>query len=327
MTVTWADTSQYNTDNGGRSLPIDASYPWPVYSFRTNSGDKTDTIAVENARRVRSLLDSGKLALALPYYFFRPGQANCDLHRDVLTEGGLWGHPRLVTMVDVESANGQIRGDQSDEVNDEVDRLRGWYANAKRVVGYLNAVADAGLWRTRPDALPFITPNYSHTPGVWASTPPPKWMQALAFAQQYTDRGRCAPWPNPVDLNQSPLELPQLLALLGIEGGTAVSDPIVDGAGQLHPFADKIRPILHPDNVNSSTRSPEAAWPYDMWADMWNETVWDGFTLPGVDADTPDPERHSLVGWTLTGVAEGRDRGEILKRIEAKLDQALGGAQ
>ena len=326
MSVTWADTSQYNTGTSGLPVLIDDSYPFPVYSFRTNSGDATDTVAVEQARRVRAMLDSGKLKAALPYYFFRPGQANCDLHRDVLTEAGLWGHPRIATMVDVEDANGAIRGDQSAEVNDEVDRLRRWYSNSKRVIGYLNAVANAALWRTRPAGMPFVTPNYSGAPGVWASSPPPQWMQTLAIAQQYTDRGTCAPWPNGVDLNYSPLELADLLARLGIEdGGNAVSDPVTEGAGQLHPFPDKIRQIVHPDNVNSSTRTPAEPWPFDIWGDLWNEAVWDGFTLPGAAEGDADAERHSLVGWVTTAVAEGRARDEALARIEAKLDKALGG--
>ncbi|WP_280389321.1 hypothetical protein [Nocardia wallacei] len=323
MTVTWADTSQYNVDAANNPVPIDESYPFEVYSFRTNSGDHTDLIALENARRVRAMLDSGKLKAAFPYYFFRPGQGNCDLHRDILTEAGLWGHPRTATMTDVEGAGGAIRGDQSAEVNDEIERLRGWYGDPRRVFGYLNAVADPGLWRTRPTGLPFVTPSYSHRPGVWATNPPPQWMQEIAFAQQWTDRGRCAPWPYGVDLNQSPLELPDLLALLGIEGGT-VSDPIAVGAGQLRPTENRLRQINHPENVNPSTRSPKEPWPYDMWADTWNEVVHDGYDFAREMADVPDDEKRSLVGMVRTiGARQSRLR-EQLDRIEAKLDQ-LGG--
>ncbi|BCK58384.1 hypothetical protein [Nocardia wallacei] len=323
MTVTWADTSHYQRDAAGQSIPIDDSYPHPVFCFRTNSGDRVDEIAEENARRALAMLDSGKLQAVLPYYFFWPGQGNCDLHREILERAGLWLHPRTATMVDVEDAGGQITGDQSAEVNDEVERLRRWYGNPRRVIGYLNAVANAGLWRSRPAGMRFVTPSYSHRPGVWASNPPPQWMRELAIAQQWTDRGRCAPWPYGVDLNQSPLELPDLLALLGIEGGT-VSDPITVGAGQLRPPEEpRLRQILHPENVSPSTRSPEEAWPYDMWADFWNEVVWDGFTLPGAK-DDPDPETHSLVGWVLAAVEEGRARDETLNRLEAKLDRLLG---
>lgn len=52
-------------------------------------------------------------------------------------------------MVDVEGAplNGakRVRGDQSTEVNEEVERLRGWYGSVKRVIGYWNPKADPEL--------------------------------------------------------------------------------------------------------------------------------------------------------------------------------------
>ncbi|MGN2640717.1 hypothetical protein ACTD5D_32000 [Nocardia takedensis] len=131
-------------------------------------------------------------------------RTRCSRSAPILTEAGLWAHPRTASYADVEDANGQVTGDQSAEVNDEIERMRRWYGNPRRVFGYLNAVANANLWRARPENLPFVTPSYSHTPGVWAKTAPPGWMQVAAFAQQYTDRGRCAPWPGPVCLNRSP---------------------------------------------------------------------------------------------------------------------------
>lgn len=89
-----------------------------------------------------------------------------------------------------------------------------------------------------------------------------------------------------------------------------MSDPVTTGAGQLAPFPDKIRQIRHPEHVNSSTASPAEAWPYDMWADIWNEVVWDGFQLPAAVDDEP----KSLVGWVLEIAANTR-------AILAKLDQ------
>ena len=302
----WSDTSQY------QEIPVDDSYPHRIYSFRTNSGDKRDTIGVENARRAKGMLDRGRLDVAIAYYFFRPGQANCDLHRAMLEESGLWGHPRLVTMIDVEDANGQISGDQSAEVNDEAGRLAGWYGSNKRVIGYLNAVANAGLWRTRPQWMRFVTPNYSHqSGGVWAQNPPPQWMKDIAFAQQYTDRGQCAPWPKGVDLNYSPLSVPDLLGMFGIQGGT-VADPVVEGAAQLHPFPDHFRQIKRPENVNVDNAAE--AWPYAAWADTWNEVVWDGFKLSA--APLGDDAEASLIAWTL-------DTNKRLRSVEQKLDRAL----
>ncbi|MCM6777949.1 hypothetical protein NDR87_31375 [Nocardia sp. CDC159] len=306
----WADTSQY------QGAPIDDRYPHQVWSFRTNSGDTTDALALDNARRALDMLDRGRLQLVIAYYFFWPGGANCDLHRELLTQAGLWGHPRLVTMIDVEGAllggRKRITGDQSVEVNDEATRLASWYGDTRRVVGYLNGVADPELWQTRPQGMRFVVPSYSGTPGRWAATPPP-WLESVAFAQQFTNAGRCAPWTGDVDLNYSRLELPDLLALLGI-GDNAMSDPLTEAAGQLHPHPGRLRQIRHPEHVNPSTRNPNEAWPYDMSADVWNETVWDGFTLPAQVDDEP----KSLMGWVL-------DTAARVRRIEAMLDEVRSG--
>jgi hypothetical protein len=307
---------------------VDDRYPYRVLSFRTNSGDRTDTLALENARRARDMLDRGRLDAVLPYYFYWPGQANCDLHRELLEQAGLWGHSRLVSVIDVEGAPAdgvkRVRGDQSGEVNEEAERLAGWYSDRRRIVGYFNAVADPELWRTRPAGMRFITPSYSGMPGVWADDAPPAWMQRDAFAQQYTQTGRCAPWTGDVDLNYTDLELPALLGLLGIQGGKTMADtqdPVVTGAAQLHPFPDKIRQITHPEFVNTSTRSPAEPWTYDMWADIWNETVWDGFELPADHDDDP----KSLVGWVLDIAASNRAILSYLGAIDAKLTHLLGG--
>ncbi|WP_280378532.1 hypothetical protein [Nocardia wallacei] len=319
MTVTWADVSQY------QGIPVDDLYPHPVFAFRTNTGDREDTLAAENARRALDMLNRGQLQLVIAYYFFWPGEANCDLHREVLERAGLWRHPSLVSMADVEGAPAgnppvkRVRGDQSDEMNDEITRLASWYGDRRRVVGYWNPVADPELWPRRPEWLRLVVPSYGRPPGEPKQKPPGY------FAHQYTETGRCAPWGGRnVDLNHTDLELPELLAQLGITGGTPVSDPIAVGAGQLLPTENRLRQINHPENVNPSTRSPKEPWPYDMWSDTWNEVVHDGYDFAREMADVPDDEKRSLVGMVRTiGARQSRLR-EQLDRIEAKLDQ-LGG--
>ncbi|MGN2640696.1 hypothetical protein ACTD5D_39725 [Nocardia takedensis] len=61
-----------------------------------------------------------------------------------------------------------------------------------------------------------------------------------------------------------------------------------------------------------------------MWSDLWNELVWDGFTLPDVLDEEPD-EPRSAVGWILTTAAELRVAVATLGRIESKLDRLLAG--
>lgn len=306
----WADTSHYQTDQFGAPVYIDESYPFDVYSFRTNSGDQKDRMSEKTCKIVLDLLNSGKLKAVIAYYFFRPGEGNCDLHREILLSGGLWGHPKLVTMVDVEDAVGTIRGDQSYEVNDEVARLVGWYnLDKRRVIGYLNTISNSDLWLYPPDGMRFVTPSYSGVPGKWTKPEPLDWMKKAAFAQQFTSSGMCKPWPQQVDLNHSSLELEDFLQSLGIED--EMDDPVEVGAAQLHPFPSKIRPILDAQYVNESTRTPDAPWPYDMFADIWNNVVWDGYTLPLA----PGAAAKSFVGWILDIAARQVDIQNSQRKI------------
>lgn len=221
----WADVSQY------QRKPVDHTYPYGVLSFRTNSGDKPDTLAAQNAASALAALESGGSSLILPYYFFRPGQANCDLHREILTDAGLWLHDGVVSMVDVESDAGKIKGDQSAEVNDEINRMRGWYGSQKRVCGYWNPNADAGLWLHRPYALELIIPQYNGNPGDLSGVQD-NLARREAFAHQFTDSATdIAPWSGQkIDCNFTPYTIAELLALFGM--GTVIKEPDA-GSGEL----------------------------------------------------------------------------------------------
>lgn len=315
-TTYWSDVSQYN------QVAVDDSYPHPFFSFRTNSGDLRDSLALANARAAKRMLDSGKLKGVFAYYFFRPGQANCDLHKQMLEEAGLWGHPLLATMVDVEDAGGAIKGDQSAEVNDEVARLRRWYGDDRRVFGYLNGVANAGLWVTRPAGLKFVTPSYSGRPGVWASTPPPQWLQNASFGHQFTDAAATKPWPLGTDLNYSSLSVEEIQALLGLKKGGTVG-AVEDGANQLAGRFGNVRRMVSPDAVKYLPASfnpktdPKGPAANDMWAAIVNEVVWDGYAPDKFVGDEDSNEPRALVGLVLLGLARQ-------KRIEQKLDKLLG---
>ena len=221
----WSDVSQY------QRTAVTREYPYGVFAFRTNSGDKEDTLVGENCAAARQLLDMQQLTIVLPYYFFRPGEANCDLHRQILTDAGLWLHPHTATMVDVESDGGKISGDQSWEVNDEISRVRGWYGSQRRVIGYWNPNSDAGLWLRRPYGLELVIPQYNGRPGDLTGVNDNLAVRE-AFAHQYTDTARdVLPWPGqPIDMNWTPYSLAELLRLFGM--ATEIKQP-EPGGGQL----------------------------------------------------------------------------------------------
>ncbi|UMO76143.1 lysin A, glycosyl hydrolase domain [Gordonia phage Amok] len=315
MATFWSDVSQYN------GAVLDESYPHPFFSFRTNSGNARDTAALANAKAAKRMLDSGKLKGVFAYYFFRPGQANCDLHKQMLEEAGLWGHPLLATMVDVEDAGGEIRGDQSAEVNDEVARLRRWYKDDRRVFGYLNGVSNAGLWMTRPPGFKFVTPSYSGRPGVWAYPNPPAWLQNAAFGHQFTDSAVTKPWPLGTDLNYSSLSVEDIQALLGLKGETAMG-AVEDGATQLSGRFGNVRKAVNEDSVKFLPASfnpktdPKGPAANDMWAAIVNEVVWDGYSAKPEDLESlvDDGRTHTLVGLVQILIAR-------VARLEAKLGE------
>lgn len=212
----WTDVSRW------QGKPVDASYKDKVFSFRTNAGDEVDTLAAQNAKAAKALLDSGQLSIVIPYYFFRPGQANCDLHKEILEAAGLFNHPRTVTMVDVEGDNGTVKGDNSWEINDEVNRIRGWYQNQRRVIGYYNSNADPSLWRTR-GGIDLVVPQYYRTPGDISTISDPQ-VRTDAIAHQFTDRQTdVPPWAGQnVDRNWSPYSVEELLVWFGMKEGVKV---------------------------------------------------------------------------------------------------------
>ena len=208
----WTDVSQY------QKKPVDAEYQYSVFCFRTNSGDKADTLVEENCKAALELLESEQLAIAIPYYFFRPGQENCDLHREILQDHGLWLHGETLSMIDVEGDQGKITGDHSWEINDEINRMRGWYGSQRRVIGYWNPNADAGLWLKRPYALELIIPQYNNEPGNLSGVKD-ETAKREAFAHQYTSSATdTLPWPGQkVDMNWTPYTLAELLVLFGMK--------------------------------------------------------------------------------------------------------------
>ncbi|NKT91728.1 peptidase C39 [Rhodococcus hoagii] len=109
----------------------------------------------------------------------------------------------------------------------------------------------------------------------------------------------------------------ELGAALLPTGGT-MTNVFEEGALQLRPHPGLLRKINRPQNVSESTRDPENAWPYAMWADVWNETVWDGYDIRPEYADVPDDVGRSLVALVQTIAARQ-------VRIEKKLDQLLEG--
>ncbi|WP_244971783.1 hypothetical protein [Gordonia rubripertincta] len=321
MGTYWADVSQFQR-------VADDSYPHRVFCFRTNTGSVKDTRADANLSWALSALDRGELDIVIAYYFFRPGAANCDLWRTVVTRGGKID-PRIVCMVDVESGNGSSQGsipnrDHSAEINDEIDRVRGWLGGS-RVIGYYNPKADPALWQSRGN-VPLVVPHYGVQPGASYAYP-------NRFAHQYSDRVDCDPF-GPCDANYSDLSIDQLKTLFGLtttQGEPVASldqaqaNAIAEGGGQLLRYAGRIRlPSAWLRKIlGHSWLDKEGPRYADAFAAVVNEIVWDGydFTSPVNDValeDLPDTQGKNLV----TMVRQiGARQSRVLKNQQTIIDE------
>ncbi|AYD83884.1 lysin A, glycosyl hydrolase domain [Gordonia phage Getalong] len=317
MGTYWADVSQFQPVSND-------DYPHRVFCFRSNTGSVKDSRADANLTWALSALDRGRLDIVIVYYFFRPGAANCDLWREVVTRDGRID-PRIVCMVDVESGNGSSQGsipnrDHSSEINDEINRVRGWLGG-KRVIGYYNPKADPALWQNR-GTIPLVVPHYGIQPGQSYAYP-------NRFAHQYSDRVVCAPF-GPCDANYTDLSIDQLKALFGLTEGAPVAslnqaqaNAVAEGGGQLLRYAGRIRlPSAWLRKIlGHSWLDKEGPRYADAFAALVNEVVWDGydFTSPINDVallDIPDEQGKNLV--TMV-----RQIGARQKQIEKKLDRIL----
>lgn len=148
----------------------------------------------------------------------------------------------------------------------------------------------------------------------WADFHPGAPVHILQFSETARVAGQ------QVDVNAFRGTESELRALFsgGTNEGVPVTDIVEEGAAQLHPHPGLLRQIRRPENVSESTRDPRSPWPYAMWADMWNETVWDGYDIRPEYADVPDDVGRSMIALLQTVAAR-----QI--RIEQKLDQLIGG--
>src|ERR1700754_1952386 len=98
----FADVSEWQT-------AVDDSYPYRVLSIRSNDGTYRDNKFYQNYQWCLRAVDSGRLAFFIVYFFWRLGSGDVDTHIDMVTRAG-GPHPKMVSMIDLESGNGNPVG-------------------------------------------------------------------------------------------------------------------------------------------------------------------------------------------------------------------------
>jgi hypothetical protein len=136
---------------------VNDEYPHPVLSIRSNDGTYRDPHFAANYAWATKALDSGKLKALIVYHVYRPNWV--DTFNTIKSMIGT-PHPRVAVMIDVESWNGQIAGDQSSNINSLYMRLVEWIGNPARVIAYGNKGDLDSLWPNKPKGIRLVVASY-----------------------------------------------------------------------------------------------------------------------------------------------------------------------
>lgn len=148
MTVA-CDISEYQ-------VPVNDSYPHRWITFRACDGSYVDRNAPANLAWCQRALTAGRLDGYGVYVVYRPG-ANAAILATLSRLGVPTG---CTVMVDAESWGGQIRGDNSAELNALANALVARQGAQSRVWGYGNRSDLSGLWPGRPSWLGVVVASY-----------------------------------------------------------------------------------------------------------------------------------------------------------------------
>jgi hypothetical protein len=150
----YADVSEWQK-------PVDNSYPYRVICIRSNDGTHRDKKWSTNYEWCKRRCDEGALDFFIVYFVWRP-----NWQQAVATHKGMVGqpHPRMVVMIDVETWNGQIGGNQSEGINGAYRELADWLGTPRRVIGYGNRGDLDELWPQKPDGVRLVLAAYGTNP-------------------------------------------------------------------------------------------------------------------------------------------------------------------
>lgn len=194
-------------------------FPYRWLSIRSNDGGHVDENFAPNYAWATKQLDAGNLDGLIVYYYWRPDGSGLTNHMQLVnSQGG--PHPQMVSMIDVESGDGNGSANVSTQLNTEYSTLAGWLGNSARVIGYGNPGDLASMWPTSPAGLLVFVASYGSNPNL-----------PNQVAHQYTNgQGYGGGLPEGVapfgacDMNSADGYTPtQLAVALGISASTPVA--------------------------------------------------------------------------------------------------------
>lgn len=265
--VTDAYTSQTYSDQG-------QDWPYEWISIRSNDGTHVDANFDANYAWCTRAVNQGRIKGFIVYYYWRPGNSAVGNHMSLIDDAG-GPHPQMVSMIDVESGDGNPNYDVSSQINSDYATLGTWLGDQRRVIGYANTNDFNRLWPTRPDGLRVVGAGYGSNPNLPGQ-----------IAHQYTDGGGyggglpegVAPFGN-CDMNSADgLTPPQFAAALGVGGGTPAPAPPTPA-----PTPVPTPPPVPPVNPPAIIKPPDAA---TQMSQVWDQLLirW-GFLNGGTVAE------------------------------------------
>ena len=211
----WSDISEWQ-------VQVNDRYPYGFICIRSNDGSYLDLDFPANYSWCKSKRASGKLWGFMVYYFYRPGVNGAHI---LMSRCGK-PDPRMVVMIDCESASGQVAGNQSGALNAQHDDLAKWLGDPRRVVGYGNVSDLNALWPAKPKGMRIVVAAYGSNPGY-----PNK------FAHQFADNANIAPF-GPSDLNSADgMSINDLLAMYGFSATHPATPPVQSPGTKAGPTA------------------------------------------------------------------------------------------
>lgn len=167
----YADVSQFQS-------PVTSAYTangYQVLAIRSNDGTYVDANFAANYQWCVQSVNAGQLAFFIVYYYWRPGGTGVSTHQQLVSaQGG--PHPLMVSMMDVESGDGNGAADVSDQLTSEYNQLGSWLSNPARVIGYANSYDYYSMWPSHPPNLHLVAAGYGQSPNL-----------PNQIAHQYTD--------------------------------------------------------------------------------------------------------------------------------------------
>ena len=151
----YADVSEWQR-------PVDDSYPYRVIAIRSNDGTYRDRNWASNYAWCKRRCDENALVFFIVYFVWRKNwQQTVNTLKDLVGQP----HPRMAVMIDVESWQGQITGNQSDGLNKAYQAIADWLGDRRRVIAYGNRGDLNSLWPYKPVGLRIVLASYGSNPG------------------------------------------------------------------------------------------------------------------------------------------------------------------